>query len=348
MGRRQRSVLKVILPNDQKEEKVRVPNNFRLTSFPSSHECLSRVTIFRMAMRKMVTQYFNSYTKNYGTAENGYATQTLCGTHDTSPHHAMVLVHDTQVHSFSLGLWWMAVIFVTSNSLYVRLVLFILVTMTTRTTPPTTMLPLTMTRRRNHNSSSSSSSSNSGSLCKPSCLFQSLVPAALLGFGALSLLLAHNSLGGDSLQAERGSTSKFVQDMVYQQRQSQSQSQQATSLAADPYFEHYPPDRYQEAFYLDDEPDYETPQRVYEDSHIQQLLAADSTHVPFNIHRHPNGTSVLTAAGDVHRVFTALRDVATTEEFFNPVCFRYRFPNVTVFPTMSVIVPMQNGACVCV
>mmetsp|Transcript_3740 Transcript_3740/g.7164 ORF Transcript_3740/g.7164 Transcript_3740/m.7164 type:complete len:519 (+) Transcript_3740:449-2005(+) len=56
---------------------------------------------------------------------------------------------------------------------------------------------------------------------------------------------------------------------------------------------------------------------------------------------HPNGTSILTNAG-VHPILTALRDVATAEEFFNPVCYRYRFPDVSKFPTLSVIVPMQN------
>ena len=85
--------------------------------------------------------------------------------------------------------------------------------------------------------------------------------------------------------------------------------------------------------------------KIYEDEHVLKL-AANASHIPYDIYRAGaphNRTSVLTDAGQTHKVLTALRDVGTTENFFNPMCFRYRFPNISVFPTMSVIAPMQNG-----
>ena len=190
-------------------------------------------------------------------------------------------------------------------------------------------------------------------------LFASLVPAALLGFGAFALLLAHQSIG-DTKEANLAawgidgyyvSTSPLLatlQQSLQQSPQGAPKQLPDGSLAYPPaaqpndYFVQHPADAYVNAFYLDDTADYETPQMLYEDDHILQLLA-NTSHVPFNIHRSPNGTSVLTKAGNAHPVLTALRDLDETEDFFNPVCFRYRFPNVSAFPTMSVIVPMQNG-----
>ena len=231
--------------------------------------------------------------------------------------------------------------------------------MTPATRTITAMLPLTATptqrRGANHHNNGATG------FLKPSCLFQSLVPAALLCFGALSLLLAHRSLGtgtNDALYAHQQSTSKFISDMVYNSGSSSSSllssSSSRTSFFssnnnndnADPYFTRYPPDVYQEAFYLDDESDYETPQKIYEDAHVLDLLAKHQINNNNNNNKtfmftHPNGTSIITDAG-IHPIFTVLRDVATAEEFFNPVCYRYRFPDVSLFPTMSIIAPMQN------
>lgn len=178
-----------------------------------------------------------------------------------------------------------------------------------------------------------------------SFLFVSLIPAALLGFGAFALLLAHKSLGSTTLSSTSFQLQHLLQTQTTRNPQGQPRVQNLVFEGPPPaqagdYFVQNPPDLYQEAFYLADEPDYETPQQTHQDSHIVQLQD-NSTYVPFNIYRAENGTSVLKNAG-AHPVLTALRDLTDTEDFFNPVCFRYRFPNVSVFPTISVIVPMQN------
>lgn len=152
---------------------------------------------------------------------------------------------------------------------------------------------------------------------------------------------------------ERQSTAKLLRDMmVYNGGGGENNvidkndaQRAASSLGADPYFERFPADAYVEAYYIDDEADYEMHQKIYEDPHVLRLVEKqdDVQHVPFNVHRgHGNGTAVLKDAG-AHPVLTALRHLDATEDFFNPVCFRYRFPNVSAFPTVSVIVPMQNG-----
>ena len=169
-------------------------------------------------------------------------------------------------------------------------------------------------------------------ILKPACLFASLVPAALLGFGTISLLLAHKSLTGEITAQQNLALHLFAS--------SRNDADQTRSENGD-YFVQHPPDAFQEAWYLDDEPDHEATSRIYEDSHILKLMSNQS-YVPFNIFRGENGTNVLEGAGQVHKVLTALRDVAPIAEFFNPVCNLYRFPNISVFPTMSVIVPMQN------
>lgn len=107
----------------------------------------------------------------------------------------------------------------------------------------------------------------------------------------------------------------------------------------------YPPyDLYHDAWYIDEVAEYNTTSHIYQDEHILELMAND-TYVPYNLYRDPKNRSrsVLDAAGTTHKVLTALREVKSREEFFNPVCFQYRFPNISLFPTMSVIVPMQNG-----
>jgi hypothetical protein len=210
------------------------------------------------------------------------------------------------------------------------------------------MLPLTITERRRKNG-------GGGSVIKPACLFASLVPATLLCFGALSLLLAHKSLGGGSIGTGTGMIPEnIVWSSIFPEGSGTSNNHRNGGVGGNPnqqarsgsdaggFFTQYPPDVYEEAWYLDDEPDYETPQRIYEDSRVIELLANNS-YVPFNVFRGPNGTSVLQGAAEVHKVLTALRDVSNIQEFFNPVCFKYRFPNISLFPTMSIIVPMQNG-----
>lgn len=202
---------------------------------------------------------------------------------------------------------------------------------------------------------------SSSSVMSSSFVFASLVPAALLGFGAFALLLAHQSITDTNVakmdqnylawRFPMDTAAASMSNMMGRQAQQQQQVPLPDgSLSYPPppdvndYFVQHPPDAYEEAFYLADEPDYETPQITYEDAHVLQLLA-NKSHVPFNVNRSPNGTSVLKDAG-AHPVLTALRDLSNTEGFFNPVCFRYRFPNISMFPTMSVIVPMQNGTYV--
>ena len=190
-----------------------------------------------------------------------------------------------------------------------------------------------------------------------SCLSISLLPAALLGFGAFSLLLAHESLGKKSTTLQYNAMLENMwKSTVLTTTRTEAGVYDNTNTDADnlydynynsesnghSYFLHHPPDAFEEAFYLADEPDYETYAKVYEDSDVLRLKQ-NKSYVPFNIFRSPNGSSVLVDAGKIHPVLTALRDVANIEEFFNPVCFRYVFPNVTMFPTISVIVPMQNG-----
>ena len=191
--------------------------------------------------------------------------------------------------------------------------------------------------------------SSSSSSIKPS-LLATLVPAALLGFGAFALLLAHQSIQSNSaaeIMAGRfpfdGSNTQ-IQPLMATIQERLFLPQQSSPKSTD-YFVQFPPDAYEDAFYLDDEPDYDTPHMTYQDEHVKALMQ-NSSFVPFNIYRNPkNATeSVLHQAG-AHPVLTALRDLQDTEEFFNPVCFRYRFPNISMFPTISVIVPMQNGMC---
>ena len=183
----------------------------------------------------------------------------------------------------------------------------------------------------------SKSKRRSGSWLTSSFVFASLVPAALLGFGAFVLLLAHESIT-DTNAIDRNAWRLSMTSMSMSTSMSTSAN---TNANGNDYFVQHPPDAFEEAFYLGDEPDYDSPQITYEDAHVLQMLA-NKSHVPFNINRSPNGTSVLKDAG-AHPVLTALRDLSNTEGFFNPVCFRYRFPNISLFPTMSVIVPMQNG-----
>ncbi|KAL7573187.1 hypothetical protein ACA910_018847 [Epithemia clementina (nom. ined.)] len=43
-----------------------------------------------------------------------------------------------------------------------------------------------------------------------------------------------------------------------------------------------------------------------------------------------------------HSILTTLRTLDSTKNNFNPVCHRYKFPNITLFPTISVIIPVQH------
>ena len=150
--------------------------------------------------------------------------------------------------------------------------------------------------------SSSDRKRKSGSVIKP-CLFASLVPAALLCFGALSLLLAHKSLGPNVALMEEMSTSKIISSMRSTLDEATSWSAPVAPAAAGDYFVQHPPDLYEEAFYLDDEADYDSFSHIYEDSHVLKLLA-NKTHQPFNVYRSANGSSVLTDAGQTHKVLT--------------------------------------------
>jgi hypothetical protein len=123
-----------------------------------------------------------------------------------------------------------------------------------------------------------------------------------------------------------------------------SSSSSSSRSSSGAYFVTHPADVYTDAWYLDDDPDYDIPAVTYEDSHILALLKNDS-HIPLDIRRggaHRNET-VLTNV-DNHPILTHLRPVDEMATQFNPVCLRYRFPNISLFPTMAVIIPMQNGA----
>jgi hypothetical protein len=95
---------------------------------------------------------------------------------------------------------------------------------------------------------------------------------------------------------------------------------------------------FQEAWYIDDEPDLESFHRIYEDEHILSLKQ-NTSYQPFIVPVVNGEPSIATA--NIHPIFTALRSL--DEADVNPICSRYVFPNIAVFPTISVIIPVQNG-----
>ena len=111
-------------------------------------------------------------------------------------------------------------------------------------------------------------------------------------------------------------------------------------------------DIYHDAWYIADTPDWDAHHRIYEDAHIQRLVqehqqkGSSAAYKPYQVHeKKDNRSSTLNKRDSAnHPILTTLRTVeSTTKGFFNPVCQYYRFPNVTLFPTISVIIPMQFG-----
>lgn len=196
-----------------------------------------------------------------------------------------------------------------------------------------------------------------------------LVPALVLCLGAV-LLAAHLSLL-PSLNHNNDFNPQQQQQQEHQYSYGWSFRGGAGSVAHanSNFYTRHDPLLAEEAYYLDDAPDYDLFAHIYEDDYIrnlkQQVVAEQedqktsvddksttfnttttttATFRPFDLHRSggPDAPLVLQQTMD-HPVYTALRDVLDVSDFFHPVCHRYRFPNASLFPTMSVIMPMQNG-----
>mmetsp|Transcript_3609 Transcript_3609/g.4794 ORF Transcript_3609/g.4794 Transcript_3609/m.4794 type:complete len:697 (+) Transcript_3609:364-2454(+) len=108
---------------------------------------------------------------------------------------------------------------------------------------------------------------------------------------------------------------------------------------------------YHEAWYIDENPDYESFSHVYEDDRIKHLVEQRKTlgdaafYKPYKVfEKKEKGSSTLNKNFTAnHPILTTLRTVEnSTQHFFNQVCHYYRFPNVSLFPTISVVVPMQH------
>eukprot|EP00523_Entomoneis_sp_CCMP467_P008606 CAMPEP_0168722348 /NCGR_PEP_ID=MMETSP0724-20121128/2553_1 /TAXON_ID=265536 /ORGANISM="Amphiprora sp., Strain CCMP467" /LENGTH=710 /DNA_ID=CAMNT_0008769021 /DNA_START=301 /DNA_END=2432 /DNA_ORIENTATION=+ len=108
---------------------------------------------------------------------------------------------------------------------------------------------------------------------------------------------------------------------------------------------------YHEAWYIDETPDYEAAEHIYEDARIQQLvkeqrsLLSTPSYKPyqFDLTTHNKSSSLDRNMSAHHPILTTLRHVQSTRGHFNPTCFRYRFPNVTIFPTMSIVVAKERA-----
>ncbi|KAL7575295.1 hypothetical protein ACA910_001820 [Epithemia clementina (nom. ined.)] len=144
-------------------------------------------------------------------------------------------------------------------------------------------------------------------------------------------------------------------------------------------------ERYHEAWYIDDQPDWESFHRIYEDERITKLVQQQEqgNYQPYQAIMIMNQTTTLGGGGGDsiffsprarqtaldslnhtnnstnnnssssdgrfvyspsanHTILTTLRTLESTVANFNPVCHRYRFPNITLFPTVSIIIPMQH------
>ena len=85
---------------------------------------------------------------------------------------------------------------------------------------------------------------------------------------------------------------------------------------------------------------------IEDDPHLQMLIRNESgSLLTFRNYTPPlvNGTININGSG-IHPVLSSFRkDVnGTTRSFFNPICHRYHFPDLSIFPTISVIIPFQN------
>jgi len=106
--------------------------------------------------------------------------------------------------------------------------------------------------------------------------------------------------------------------------------------------------RFQEAWYIVDEAQVDEADfnRTYidQDPHLQKLMRnASGSLLSFKPYTPPtiNGTINIRGSG-IHPILTSFRQDNETRSLFNPVCHRYRFPDLSVFPTISVIIPFQN------
>ncbi|KAL7575290.1 hypothetical protein ACA910_001815 [Epithemia clementina (nom. ined.)] len=129
---------------------------------------------------------------------------------------------------------------------------------------------------------------------------------------------------------------------------------------------------YHEAWYIGEEPDWNAFHRIYEDERITELVQQQrdqhdtkkKDYQPYQAIDPQTGESIFfserarqTAIDSVendsfgpmlytnssnHAILTTLRALDTTVGNFNPVCHRYKFPNISLFPTVSIIIPMQH------
>lgn len=106
---------------------------------------------------------------------------------------------------------------------------------------------------------------------------------------------------------------------------------------------------YHDAWYIDDKPDFKAFDIIYEDDRIRSLTqqykaGTLKSYQPYAVHEktHDRASTLDKNLTANHPILTTLRTVRDMQNHFNPVCHRYKFPNITLFPTMSIIIPMQN------
>lgn len=208
----------------------------------------------------------------------------------------------------------------------------------------------------------STSSSPSSPPSVRACLLFTLLPALVLCLSAVALLVAHQTLGGGS-----GGRGDHSSNLVLASLFSSANGDKDAGGGGDDFFTRFSPLTFENAHHLEDIPDYEASTVIYEDAHVQKLMRGDApSFVAFDVtsrrmqhHRHaekntnqnqnaPDQNLPLLQNTMGHPVYTALRDLDDVREFFNPVCYRYRFPNATLFPSVSIVMTMAFNGTSCV
>jgi GT2 family glycosyltransferase len=122
---------------------------------------------------------------------------------------------------------------------------------------------------------------------------------------------------------------------------------QSSSSSASTLSNTNPHEAFQEAWYIADEPDMEAFDYIYEDEHIL-ALKHNTSYRPYKVPEiqakkgNKTRTKPYLQGTGIHPIFTGLRSLGDAVSYFNPTCFRYQFPNLAAFPTISVILPVQN------